>query len=230
MDIIKIKTKERIYNFNISKDNKTLEIIFGGNGDLYWIIDNKDIDPQTYKEHRQILESPQKETFIITKENYYIYSLFEKLIEEIKEAKIFLQQEDDYFADYEDFSETSEERCNRKNNELKSYFRYKLLYNEGIICWHSDESTYEDATRVKIYKLNDDIILDFSRPPVKREEWIYHISGRMSIRFRNSGSTYDPFNVIFMRMFHKLQDYNPDYHQIHIEEIEYQKKLTRTKK
>ena len=48
----------------------------------------------------------------------------------------------------------------------------------------------------------------------------------VSIRFRNSGSRYNPFNIIFMKMFNKLQEYNPEYHQIHIEELEYQKKLT----
>ena len=50
--------------------------------------------------------------------------------------------------------------------------------------------------------------------------------GRICIRFRNSGSTYDPFNIIFMRMFNKLQEYIPEYHQIHIEEMNYSKKRT----
>ena len=50
--------------------------------------------------------------------------------------------------------------------------------------------------------------------------------GSISIRFRNSGSLYDPFNMIFMRMFNKLQNYDPEYHQIHFEEINYAKKLS----
>ena len=80
---------------------------------------------------------------------------------------------------------------------------------------------------MKIYRLNDEIILEFSRPPVKREEQIYHMPGRIGVRFRNSGSTYDPYNIIFMRMFQKLQEYIPEYHQIHLEELEYQKRLLR---
>ena len=50
----------------------------------------------------------------------------------------------------------------------------------------------------------------------------------MGIRFRNSGSRYDPFNIVFMRMFLKLQqvdDINDFGHQIHIEEFLYQKRL-----
>ena len=42
---------------------------------------------------------------------------------------------------------------------------------------------------------------------------------------RNSGSRYSPHNIVFMRMFNELQEYYPEYHQIHMEEIEYQKKL-----
>ena len=46
-----------------------------------------------------------------------------------------------------------------------------------------------------------------------------------SIRFRNSGSSYQPFNILFMDVFNKLQEYDPNYHQMHIEEYAYQKKL-----
>ena len=51
-----------------------------------------------------------------------------------------------------------------------------------------------------------------------------------SVRIRNSGSRYGYFNVIFMRMYNKLCQYEPNFHQIHIEEYMYQKKLTKIKK
>lgn len=236
MNIIKQKSEIGTYDFYITKEDKTLEITFGGNGDLYWIIDNPNVNPETTEEYKKHLKSPYQETFIITKENYYIYSLFDELIEDIKEARFYLPEEEeqkDFILNLDDICqhkkqyESYEERCKRKNEELKKYSRYKLLYNNNIISWHSDEHIYEDADRVKIYKQEEDIILEFSRPPLKREEFIYHLAGRICIRFRNSGSTYNPFNVIFMRMFHKLQEYNPNYHQIHIEEIEYRKRLTK---
>ena len=50
----------------------------------------------------------------------------------------------------------------------------------------------------------------------------------MGIRISNSGSRYAPFNIVFMRMFTKLQDIDDinDYgHQIHIEEYLYNQKV-----
>ena len=231
MNITKIETPYGYSDFHIEKDNQRLEIVFGGNGDLYWILDNSQIDPDTYEEYRKELESPYQDKFIITKENYFIYQLFDELIQDIEDSRIYLptinelELEFDFFG--EEKKETSEERCKRLNEEHKKYFRYKLLFQDGIICWHSDEHIFEDADRVKIYRLNDEIILEFSRPPVKREERIYRMPGTTGVRFRNSGSTYDPYNIIFMRMFQKLQDYVPEYHQMHIEELEYQKRLLR---
>lgn len=254
MEITKQKSEIGTYDFYITKDNKTLYITFGGNGDLYWILNNNQLNLETLKEHKTHLKKSYQEIFIIDKENYTIYSLFEELINDIKEAKIHLPTDleesnlfnslNDLYDEYDEYDEFEEEhnknkrlyqktyespieRCDRKNAELKNYYRYHWLYQSGIITWHSDEHIYEDADRVKIYQENENIILEFSRPPVKDEELIYHMSGSIGIRFRNSGSYYDPFNIIFMRMFHKLQEYDPNYHQIHIEELLYQKKLVK---
>lgn len=231
MNITKIETPYGYSDFHIEKDNQRLEIVFGGNGDLYWILDNSQIDPDTYEEYRKELESPYQDKFIITKENYFIYQLFDELIQDIEDSRIYLptinELELEFYFFGEEKRETSEERCKRLNEEHKKYYRYKLLFEDGVICWHSDEHIFEDADRVKIYRLNDEIILEFSRPPVKREERIYRMPGTTGVRFRNSGSTYDPYNIIFMRMFQKLQEYTPEYHQIHIEELEYQKRLLR---
>lgn len=260
MDIIKQKSEIGTYDFHITKDNKTLYIIFGGNGDLYWILNNNQLNLETLEEHITHFKNPYQETFIIDKENYTIYSLFEELINDIKDAKIHLPtdiEESDLFnlandlydedeEEYDEYDEYEEdhhknkqqprkkyelpiERYDRKNAEWKNYYRYHWLYQNEVITWRSDEHIYEDADRVKIYQENENIILEFSRPPIKDEELIYHMYGSIGVRFRNSGSYYDPFNIIFMRMFNKLQEYDPDYHQIHIEELLYQKKLTRKK-
>ena len=235
MEIIKEKSELGTYDIKIIQNNQTLYITFGGNGDLYWIFDNFDVEKETFEEHHNHLKSTYQETFTITKENYSIYTLFDELIEDINEARIHIPNEFDdelsiYFEDlHNEYHESEIERCNRKNAELKDYYRYKKLYEDGIICWRSDEHIYEDADRVKIYREKENIILEFSRPPVKDEEMIYHMIGSIGIRFRNSGSYYDPFNQIFMRMYNKLCKYNPNYHQIHFEEIEYQKKLIKTK-
>ena len=39
-----------------------------------------------------------------------------------------------------------------------------------------------------------------------------------SIRIRNARSRYKPFNVLMMDFFNNLQNYDPNFHQIHIEE------------
>ena len=41
---------------------------------------------------------------------------------------------------------------------------------------------------------------------------------RITVRFRNSGSRYDPFNIIFMKLYQGLCALDYEYHQIHIEE------------
>ena len=66
--------REGCYYFNLRQDNKILEITFGGNLDLYWslrIIREHNLDEIMHSMYDEV-----KETFIITKENYFIYSLF----------------------------------------------------------------------------------------------------------------------------------------------------------
>ena len=229
MDVIKIKSEFGFDHYDIKKDNKILKILFGGNGDLYWILHNSKISPKNVKEYRTHLESPYMEEFIITKENYFLYQLFDELINDIENSRIYLPTENELELEFDSFGEkrheSSKERCNRLNNHHKNYYKYKLLFEDKAICWHSDEHIFEDADRVKITKQSDNIHLLFSRPSIKEEEQLYHMAGSIGIRFRNSGSFYDPYNIIFMRMFQKLQEYEPDYHQIHIEEIEYQKRI-----
>lgn len=101
-----------------------------------------------------------------------------------------------------------------------------------------DETGFEVANKVQIKKLNDKILIEFSTQSyIEGYEKENNILGMIGIRFRNSGNRYDPFNIIFMRMFMELQlvDDIVDYgHQIHIEEYLYEqenaKKLSLNKK
>ena len=72
---------------------------------------------------------------------------------------------------------------------------------------------------VKISKIEDNIVLEFIRPKTEKNTYGYRDFESVSIRFRTSGSRYDEFYIPLMRMFNKLQDYNPNEHQIHIEEL-----------
>lgn len=224
------KEKEGYYNYYFHEDNKKFSIIFGGNLDLYWTINElKERDKNlTPEEIRQEMYSESKYTFVITKENYFIYSLFENLYNEIKDSKIFVsiiegQSKDALQDDNLDFlkSVSGEE----KNKWYKTRSAYQMLYDGEIIEWHSDDDDYHKADRVSIKKDNNTYILEFTCPNLEDDDFIYRRQGSASIRFRNSGSTYDPYNIIFMRMFNKLQEYNPEYHQIHFEEISYKRIL-----
>ena len=50
---------------------------------------------------------------------------------------------------------------------------------------------------------------------------------RITVRFRNSGSRYDPFNIIFMKLYQGLYELDYEYHQIHIEEYLLDSKIKR---
>lgn len=62
----------------------------------------------------------------------------------------------------------------------------------------------------------------------------FHSPNYIPIRIRNSGSSYDPFNIVFMKMYNKMKkidDTKDIGHQIHIEEYLYnkEKKLTKVR-
>ena len=221
MDITRIKSNnENRYDYEMKQDNKILRISFGGNLDLYWNITNLENNDSYEKAYEETLH----ETFLITTENYYIYSLFEELINDVIECNVFEPIKEEHLADKPNFLyQGIKELYKLEIEKLKRNYRYTMLYDGESIEWLSDEEPYEIANTVKITKLEDNILLEFIRPPLKLKEQMTNIKVTVGIRFRNSGSRYNPFNVVFMRMYNKLQNYNPDYHQIHLEETYHQK-------
>ena len=151
--------------------DKQFDVSFSGNGDLYWTICSENVNDDN--------------NFIITKENYEVYRLFDK-----------------------------------ENN---------------TITWYSDETNHEVANILKIRKENESFELEFYiQPYIEGYDRDFNSLYHIPIRFRNSGSSYDPFNIVFMRMYEKMKqvDHVNDYgHQIHIEEYLYNqnkiKKLTK---
>lgn len=203
---------------------KRLDISFGGNLDLYWTIYSKN-------------ESDCHD-FIITKENYEVYKLFEELFDDIKNIKIYTETVIPFYI------ETEEERQDYLNEVEYEKSKYRLYncsnYNElfdkenSIITWYSDETNHEVANILKIKKEKESFRLEFFIQPHKKEyDRDFNSLNYISIRFRNSGSSYEPFNVIFMRMYEKMKqidDVSDNGHQIHMEEYLYNqskiKKLT----
>ncbi len=226
MKLIKEKT-----NFGndviLEKKDKYIRFSYSGNLDLYCSIHGK-IDDNS-------------NNFVITKENYGVYRLFDKLFYDIENINIF----DDVFIPF--YIETEEEKEEyleeqRKNIEDEKN-RYRLFnhsnYNElfdsknKTITWYSDETAHEVANILMIKKEEDVFKLYFYiQPYINGYDEDFHSAYYIPIRFRNSGSSYEPFNNVFMKMYNSLSDIDDVYdigHQIHIEEylFECKKRLVR---
>ena len=194
---------EKGYEFNFNLDEGIFTIIFAGNLDLYW----------DYKSNN-ILEEKEKKTFLITKENYFLYSLFDKLYESVKNYDF----KDSFINENEGWLETFQ-----KDLKIIDECNEERLFKDGVIDYHSDDYPYEEASRFEIEKLEDSYKLTFHKGKTNGDFITY------AVRISNSGSRYQYFNILFMEMYHKLIEYNPEYHQIHIEEYLYELKRTRKK-
>lgn len=202
----------KLSDIKFEEDGKVWSILFGGNGDLYWKIDT-------------LQEDTDYETFSITKENYTIYQIMDELYKRIQACHVY-----DPDALELELCETEEERekvrtkTERLNADLKMYTEYDLLCNGTSIEWHSDEEPYNQADVFRITPEEDTYLIEFIRQTKEDNYWL-KLPGSICIRIRNSGSTYHPFNFVFMQMYNALQSYCPEYHQVHLEEVMYEKKL-----
>lgn len=208
-DYKKRKKQMNTYNIKLVDNNQILTMSYGYNGDLYWYL-------STQKHNKDL-------TLAITKENYYIYKLFDELYKKIQSCQIFEPTPMELEL-CENSSQLSEliSKINKLNKQLRKNTNYQKLFKNNIIYWHSDDETFDDANVVEIHKESDKYLLKFI---FKNKE----ISQINTIRFSNHGSIYQPFNILFMNIFNRLQNYNPNYHQIHIEEYLYLKKKTNKK-
>ena len=219
MKVIK-KVSEHGLNIFIQEDHEYIEFSFGGNGDLYLII-------------RSQMANDER-SFIITKENYEIYDLFLKLFYDIENINIY--DEEDYIPPYiEDEDERQEylDEYNKKIEEEKKKYRiynysnYNELFDKenDTITWYSDETAHKVANILKIKKEKESFRLTFIiQPYIEGFDEDFYSAYYIPIRFRNSGSSYDPFNIVFMRMYNdmkEINDVNDIGHQIHMEEYIY---------
>ena len=228
MQVIKQDSEFGIDIF-FKEENKYLAITYGGNLDLYWTIHSKNTNDDN--------------NFIITKENYEVYRLFEELFDDIENIRIF---DEEYIPFYLETEEEKQEYIKNQKDEIEyEKNKYRLFnhsnYNElfdkenNTITWYSDETNHEVANILKIKKEKELFKLEFYiQPYIEGYDRDFNSLYYIPIRFRNSGSSYDPFNIVFMRMYRKLKqidDVNDYGHQIHIEEYLFNqnkvKKLTK---
>lgn len=181
---------------SIADGENVLDILFGGNGDLYFMPKINRIE---------MLESEEPIVFTITEEDVDLYNVFNNLYNKVINYEPF-----DHFDDEFDFGFMHDDSDYYK--EYDKYRKYPLVSN-GVISWRSDEEIAENASIVNISKVDNNIVLEFIKN--NPEDSIYMT---YSIRFRNSGSSYDPFNCRFVELYQKLCEIDFDYHQITIEE------------
>lgn len=128
----KTKNMNKYDAFYITTKEGTFIITFEGNLDLYWI----------YIPNENILNSPNQKQFNITKENYFVYQLFDNLYNDIK-----------------------------NNQEPYEKYNPQRLFNNNIIDWYSDDAPYELASRIIIKKEKDSYNLTFIKSK-EHDFWI----------------------------------------------------------
>lgn len=209
VEINKTKDADGYDRFKITTENGSFDIMFGGNLDLYW----------SYWPEEDFEDWPLSKTFTITKENYFLYQKIDELYKNIKEHRPYPK------TDKDDYTFLFEELNSRNSNESKKVdYAYEKLFQNDIIKWYSDDMPLENASSLEIKKQEDTYSITFFRGTEEYDFPTY------SVRFRNSGSRYHPYNFTFMNMYNGLSEYDPNYHQIHIEEYLYNKKLQKIKK
>jgi len=205
MNIIKEKSEMGTLDIRLEEsENKHLDIVFGGVGDIYWIYDNFEV---AYLE-----EDPMYDSLIISKKDYDIYKIFEELYEDLINGRIYHPEKLPKFRlDFDPKAQEKEnERCRQSNENVINSFRYKMLVNNNVITWYSDEEMKENAEILRISKKEDYILLEFIRQTKKDEQGHTRMPGWYSIRIRTDGSTYTPCDAVFWRHFNNLQQYEPN--------------------
>lgn len=209
MTVSKSKNEYNMYDILIEDGTKKLNIYFCGNLDLYWSL----YDINGFQNPCEI---------VITKENYRIYELFLTLYNDIKNCNVRKEYEDciERCTTLEELEEYKRSVIEYNNSlRVREENSEQRLFKDGVVEWHSDDFAYEDGHVLKIIKKDEDSFI------IRLESNEKEVYGRYSIRIRNSRSGHKPFNMLFMEMYNKLQAYDSEETQIHIEEYMYQKKI-----
>lgn len=183
-------------------EDVSLNISFGGNLDLYFVLNGSD----------------KQSEFVITKANYNVYKAFLNLYNNVINCKFY--EENEFMSDYERY-------LREKHKELLMLCsNYNLLVKDGVITWLSDDFSEEVGPSFQIIKKDDSFIIKFNRGNEEKQD-LWLLKHMISVRIRNSGSMYNPFNYLFMHLFRELKELDLEDRQIHIEEYVYEEKLKR---
>lgn len=173
----------------LTQNGNTFNILFGSNLDLYF---------QPVMNRMELFTSDEHLEFKISKEDGFLYEAFMHLYEKII-----------YYIPLEEMDSKRE----REYQKLKDSYRPFPLVHDKVISWHSDEEDVDTSSILNISKTEDNQIkLEFIKNKPEDDLYLTY-----AIRFRNSGSTYDPFNFRFMELYNSLCNYYENYQPNHKE-------------
>lgn len=215
MEFNKIEYEQGYTTIKLETPTSALDIMYGGNGDLYWNILSK------------VKDDSERHFFTITKENYEVFLIFSNLFRRIDECEIYTVDplEEELCFSAEERKELYE-RTRNLNEDLSTKPVYECLCSNtsDTITWHSDDAPYGEGNILRISRSRDKerFLIEIIKRDLNKDD--------ISVEISNSGSRYQPFNIHFMEHYNDLNAIDPNYHQIHIEEILYHKRLTKTRK
>ncbi len=162
----------------------------------------------SFRPNVNFLDSKENYEVEITKENYFLYQELEELYKSVKDGKIQTGRvyDDDGILEM--------------NQREIDY-----LYQDDSIYYLSDDFIPEEASSFRIIKEEDLFKIIFTKSHSKQ------YFNTFSVRIRNSGCRYGYFHILFMNLYNNLvKESKEEYHQIHLEEYVYKKKLEKRKK
>ena len=175
--------REEVNGVILSRGDHHLDISFQGNQDLYFTLyGKKDSD----------------DTFVIGKDNYEVYQMFDNLYYSVMGGIIF-----------------DEDRRNRAKET-------GLIHGKKI-TWKRDDYREDVDPFFEIEKRENAYLLKFGKPTPEREleldeyMWLDQYDSH-TVRLRTSGSRYDYFYIPFMELYRNLRGIDTHSHQIHMEE------------
>ena len=142
-------------------------------------------------------------SFTITKENYYIFSIVDKLYNNVKNRS---KQTEEIKKEYEEF-----------------YVEAKVPFENNQIRWISDDFENEKGSEliIKYNEEEDTYVFTFKKSCSKI------LYNTYLVKIDTIGSYYHPYSDNFIEFYQDLLDYNDEYHQIHIDEYLFNKSRVR---
>lgn len=160
----------------IHSDECTVIINFAGNLDLYW-----NVYPNKKSKRDRVQYS-----FEVDESVPYLYDTFVGVFDAISQNKPYYNS----LVGDEEF---------REKVLPKYLYSDKIELRKGnSIIWKSDDFYSEVASYVKITKAGNKFKITMHKSTSDEER------NTFSVRFRNSGSRYNPYNTVFMSQFDRL--------------------------